>query len=176
MQTLKTKMQKQIKTEEKKAHRPVDAVVVASWVVLRGRSCCGGAALADGRLLGGYGGCGLDVTAMHLHAAQALPVAPLQQQVALCRRACTTAASGAPPPRVVVIPRLLLHFSWPAEINRVDVDERMELNKIVKLIKKSETKYLSTDKLIQKSLDPKINGMTIEFHSTLTGRSNQQDF
>jgi hypothetical protein len=52
----------------------------------------------------------------------------------------------------------------------------MELNKIVKLIKKSETKYLSTDKLIQKSLDPKINGMTIEFHSTLTGRSNQQDF
>ena len=81
-------------------------VGVVGWVVLRGCSCCrGGAALAHSRLLGGRGGGGLDVAALHLDAAQALPVAPLQKQVALRRRA---AARGAP--RVVVVPRLLLHF------------------------------------------------------------------
>jgi hypothetical protein len=106
--TANTQKKANKKLKKTKAHRPEDAVVVASWVALRGRSCWGGAALANGRLLGGYGGRGLDVAAMHLHAAQALPVAPLQQQVALCRRASATAACGAP--RVVVIPRLLLHF------------------------------------------------------------------
>jgi hypothetical protein len=42
-------------------------VGVASWVVLG--SCGRGAALADGDLLGGRGGGGLDVAALHLDAA-----------------------------------------------------------------------------------------------------------
>jgi hypothetical protein len=47
----------------------------AGWVVLGGCGSCGrGAALG---LLGGRGGGGLDVAALHLDAAQALPVAPL---------------------------------------------------------------------------------------------------
>jgi hypothetical protein len=50
-------------------------VGVAVWVVLG--SCGRGAALADGGFLGGHGSGGLDVTALHLDAAQALPVAPL---------------------------------------------------------------------------------------------------
>ena len=80
---------------------------MAGSVVLRGRHCCrrGSAALADGGLLGGCGGGGLDVATLHLDAAQALPVAPLQQQVAL-RRGAT--ARGAP--RVVVVSPLFLHF------------------------------------------------------------------
>ena len=52
---------------------------MAGSVVLRGRHCCrrGSAALADGGLLGGRRGGGLDVATLHLDAAQALPVAPL---------------------------------------------------------------------------------------------------
>lgn len=53
-------------------------VGVADWVVLRCR--CrrgGGAALADGCLLSGRRGGGLDVATLNLDAAQALPVAPL---------------------------------------------------------------------------------------------------
>lgn len=46
-------------------------------------------------LLGGRRGCGLDIAALHFDAEQALPISPLQQQVALGRRTTTAAALGA---------------------------------------------------------------------------------
>jgi hypothetical protein len=90
-------------------------VGVAGRVVLRGRRGCsggGGAALSYRGLLGGRRGRGLDVAALHLDAAQALPVSPLQQQVALRRRATASAPAAAAArgaSRLVVLPRLPLH-------------------------------------------------------------------
>lgn len=88
---------------------PDGAVVgVAGRVVLCGRrgSGSGCAALAYRCLLGGRSGGSLDIAALHLDAAQALAVAPLQQQVAIGRSAAA-AARGAS--RLVVLPRLPFH-------------------------------------------------------------------
>jgi hypothetical protein len=76
--TPRTRIDKKFQRTAQK-HGPEDAVVgVADWVVLRCR--CrrrGGAALADGCLLSGRRGGGLDVATLNLDAAQTLPVAPL---------------------------------------------------------------------------------------------------
>jgi hypothetical protein len=62
----------------------------------------GGASLAGRGPLGGGCGSRRDITAVHVDAAQPLPVTPLQQVVPLRRRAA--AARGGTPPRMKDVP------------------------------------------------------------------------
>lgn len=89
----------------------------------------GRTALASRGLLGGHGGGGVDVAAVHLDAAQPLPVAPLQEQVALRRRSAAAAAAAGGAPRVVVIPRLLLHCRTRARPARVTATKKKKKRK-----------------------------------------------